>query len=113
MSPQLAKTSTGKGVYDVESSLLEAVQTTPASVDVCTEGSQEIGDKPSTPARFGLPLPPEVLAVRFHRGAPTLMTAEHGTTLPVTEGEGSKCTQQSCFQLKRMRPSLQEMDAAR
>lgn len=85
-------------------SLLEAVQTIPASVDVCTEGSQEIGDKSSTPARFDPPLPPEVLAVRFHRGAPTLMTAEHGTTLSPSDrrGEGRKCRQQSCFQLKRM-----------
>lgn len=92
-------------MYNIEYSLLEGVQTIPASMDVCTEGSQEIGDKSSTPARFDPPLPPEVLAVRFHRGVPTLMTAEHGTTpsVPVTEvGEESKCTQQSCFQLKRM-----------
>lgn len=57
--------------------LLVRVQTIPASVDIGTEGSQEVGNKSSTPARFDPPLPPEVLAVRFHRGAPILMTAEH------------------------------------
>lgn len=37
--------------------LLVAMQTLPASVDVCTEGSQGIGDRSSIPARFDLPLP--------------------------------------------------------
>lgn len=53
----------------------------PSLCECLYKGSQEIGNKSSTLARFDLPLPPEVLAVRFHRGAPTLMTAEHGTSL--------------------------------
>lgn len=70
--------------------LLVAMQTLRTSVDVGTEGSQGIGDRPPTPARFNLPLP--LLGVSLtswqsdSRGAPALMTAEHGTTLcPVTE----------------------------
>lgn len=73
--------------------LLMGTQTIPASVDVSTEGSQEIGDRSSTPARFDPPLPPmgvcfpEVLAGRFHRGAPALTNCRTWShpLCPVTE----------------------------